>query len=71
MVLQMWNFIKFLGMVIIILFLFVIIFSLIDVIYNNIKIEILKKKLIKEINKNIENGTLEIGNIIPNQKDDK
>ena len=40
---QMWNFVGFLGLTILILILIAIIFAIVDVIYNNIKLSIVKR----------------------------
>ena len=49
MVLQMWEFIKFLGMIIIILILIGIIFAIADGIYSHIKMSIYKRIAMKKL----------------------
>lgn len=53
---QLWNFVGFLGIVILIIFLIGVIFALIDTIYTNLKMSIVKKKLIKSLNKELNDG---------------
>ncbi len=59
MVLQMLNFIKFLGLIIVILILFGIIFTIIDAIYSNIKLSIAKREALKKIKLEIQKMDLD------------
>ena len=62
---QLWQFVVFLGMIILILFLIGIIFAIIDTIYKNIKMSVIEKNVMlaldKELNK--ENCKIEIEKI--------
>lgn len=76
---QMWQFIKFLGMILIILILFSFIFTIINSIIIEIKGNIVKKEMFNELSKKIKEGTItvmteeEIKNngIMQNEEDDK
>lgn len=66
MILQMWEFIKFLGLVILILILIAIIFAIIDTIYSNIKLSIFRKitlNSLKEQLKDIDSNNIIIEKI--------
>lgn len=55
MIYQMLEFIKFLGMVILILILLGIIFAIIDTIYSNIKFSIFKRTALKNLKEQLKN----------------
>lgn len=66
MVLQMLEFVKFLGMIILIVFLIGVIFAMIDAIYSNIKLSIVRRAAINKLKEKIENADNDeiiIGNI--------
>lgn len=56
---QMWGFIKFLGMGALILFLIALIFAILDSMYSNIKLNIIKRQAMKELKKSIENAIVD------------
>jgi len=56
---SLWNFIKFLGMIVIILILVGIIFDLIDTIYANIKLNMVKRKAINKLKEAIDENDIE------------
>jgi len=76
---QMWQFIKFLGMILIILILFSFIFTIINSIIIEIKGNIVKREMFNELSKKIKEGNItvmteeEIKNnrIMQNEEDDK
>ena len=76
---QMWQFIKFLGMILIILILFSFIFTIINSIIIGIKGNIVKREMFNELSKKIKEGNItvmteeEIKNngIMQNEEDDK
>lgn len=76
---QMWQFIKFLGMILIILILFSFIFTTINSIIIEIKGNIVKREMFNELSKKIKEGNIavmteeEIKNngIMQNEEDDK
>jgi len=76
---QMWQFIKFLGMILIILILFSFIFTIINSIITEIKGNIVKREMFNELSKKIKEGNIavmteeEIKNngIMQNEEDDK
>ena len=55
----MWEFIKFLGMFALILFLIGIIFAIINVIWQNIKLSILQRQAIEKLKKAINENEIE------------
>lgn len=76
---QMWQFIKFLGMILIILILFSFIFTIINSIIIEIKGNIVKREMFNKLSKKIKEGNItvmteeEIKNneIMQNEEDDK
>lgn len=58
----LWGFIKFLGMIALMLFLVGIIFAIVDTIYANIKLGIVRRKAINKLREVIDEN--EIENII-------
>lgn len=56
----LWGFIKFLGMIALMLFLVAIIFAIVDTIYANIKLGIVRRKAIEELKKQLN----DIDNVI-------
>lgn len=76
---QMWQFIKFLGMILIILILFSFIFTIINSVIIEIKGNIVKREMFNELSKKIKEGNItvmteeEIKNngIMQNEEDDK
>ena len=67
MLIQMWEFIKFLFFSSIILFFICLITNFLLATINNIKLERVKAKAIKELKKSIKNATMQI----ELEKDDK
>lgn len=57
---QLWNFVLFLGIIILILFLIGIIFAIIDTIYKNIKMSIIEKNVMTALDKELNNGNNKI-----------
>jgi hypothetical protein len=51
----LWGFIKFLGMIALMLFLVAIIFAIVDTIYANIKLGIVRRKAIEKLKKELNN----------------
>ena len=56
---QLWDFIKILGLLIIIVFLIGVLFAIFSAIYDNIVTSIVKRKLIKRLKKDIVNMELD------------
>lgn len=54
MFLTLWEFVKFLGIIILILILFAIILAILEAIYNHIKLNIVKRKAIKTLKNEVE-----------------
>lgn len=57
---QMWNFVGFLGLTILILILIGIIFAIVDVIYNNIKLSIVKRQAISKLKEELTKADLSV-----------
>lgn len=57
---QMWNFVGFLGLTILILILIAIIFAIVDVIYNNIKLSIVKRQAISKLKEELTKADLSV-----------
>lgn len=57
---QLWNFVLFLGIIILILFLIGIIFAIIDTIYKNMKMSIIEKNVMTALDKELNNGNNKI-----------
>lgn len=57
---QMWNFVGFLGLTILILILIAIIFAIVDVIYNNIKLSIVKRQAIGKLKEELAKADLSV-----------
>lgn len=57
---QMWNFVGFLGLTVLILILIAIIFAIVDVIYNNIKLSIVKRQAISKLKEELTKADLSV-----------
>ena len=68
---QLWDFIKILGLLIIIVFLIGVLFAIFSAIYDNIVTSIVKRKLIKRLKKDIVNMELDKISIEDLREDDK
>lgn len=69
MFLTLWEFVKFLGMIILILILFAVIFAILETIYNHIKLSFVKRKAIKTLKNEIEKIVVDA--IDQKEEDDK
>lgn len=74
MFLTLWEFVKFLGIIILILILFAIILAILEaiynhIIYNHIKLSIIKRKAIKTLKNEIEKIVVDA--IDQKEEDDK
>lgn len=57
---QMWEFVGFLGLTILILILIAIIFAIVDMIYNNIKLSIVKRQAISKLKEELTKANLSV-----------
>lgn len=71
MFITLWNFVKFLGIIILILLLFAIIYAIVDVIINNIYMSHVRRKMMNELSKNIvvQNKKIDIKDLTGEEKD--
>ena len=71
MFITLWNFVKFLGVIILILLLFAIIYAIIDVIINDIYMNHVRRKMMNELSKNIvvQNKKIDINDLTGEEKD--
>ncbi len=51
---KLWEFVGFLGIIILILILIGVIFAIVDTIYSNIKLSIVKREALKKLNEQLK-----------------